>query len=704
MSNIISAAPALHLTGIKDTSQRAVVREAEQVPTHLPHFLLLTEKGPEQATLSVGGGFDTIFGAKSLDPRHKFYNHQSEGAATALGNGNAIFVTRLKPADAAPPSRLLISLDIVADQVQQYQRASDGSFLLDTDGAKIPVVGVGAKIAGHRAKWVINDIVAGSTTPDFGAVPSKAGSLVSEADDQSTVYPIFEVEASSFGAWGDNQGLRLTAPTSESNAPLNTDLFDALKSYVYRLSVVNRLDASSTVNVVETLSGEQAIEFSFKPGAVDPISDTEISLDELFLKSYQDLDTPGMTPVYGPFGRVKVYQSNLETILAMVGGLEAPRGLLAETTMDADSEWLHSVNLIGATNQHGVPYYTLELLGAADGGIRFTESTSVWATGGSDGSTDFDTFDALVRNAMTNYGQVGGDLLDDAKFPFSFYYDTGFTLDTKLSLLTPLGLRKDVGVVLSTQDVSQPLNTPSQESSLAVSLRNAARLYPESEIHGTPVCRAVVVGHAGTLIGSKYKGVNGHKHLPFTIEFLAKSARYMGAGTGLWNSAAAFDMPPANQVTMFKDTNVVFKSAVARQNDWRAGLVWAQSYDMRSIYWPGIQTVYDDDTSVLNSFFNMCIAIDLEKVSQRAYRDLTGISGKMTQAQFIMRANQLILDRVEGRYDGRVTVRPDTYFTAADEQRGYSWRTDIHMYGENMRTVGTYTVVAHRSSDLELAA
>lgn len=704
MSNIISAAPALHLQGIKDASQRAVVREAEQVPTHLPHVMLFTAKGPEHAVLSVGGGFDTLFDAKSLDPRYPYYNHQSEMAATLMGNGNAIFVTRLKPADAAPPARLLLSLDIVADQVQQYQRATDGSFLLDGDGAKIPVQGAGAKISGFRAKWVVNDIVSGSTTPEFGAVPNKVGSLVSEADDQSTVYPICEVEVASFGAYGNNLGLRLTAPTTQSNAPLNDDLFNAAKAYIYRMAVVNRLDASSTVNVLETLSGEQAVDFSFKADAVDPISDTEIGLEEIFINSYQDLDTPGMTPVYGPFGKVKVYQQNLEAILAMIGEEEAPHGLLPVDTMDADSEWLHAINIVTATNEHGVPYYTLELLGAADGGVRFTESTSVWAEGGADGTMTFESHDLLVRNAMTNYGTVGGDLLDDAKFPFSFYYDSGFTLETKLSLLTPLGLRKDIGVVLSTQDVSQPLNTPAQESSIAVSLRNAARLYPESEIHGTPVCRAVVVGHAGTLIGSKYKGVNGHKHLPFTIEFGAKSARYMGAGTGIWNSAMAFDMPPANQVTMFKDTNVSFKSANTRQNDWRAGLIWAQSYDMRSIYWPGLQTVYDDDTSILNSFFNMCIAIDLEKVAQRAYRDLTGISGKMTQAQFIMRSNQLILDRVEGRYDGRVTVRPDTYFTAADEQRGYSWRTDIHMYGENMRTVGTYTVVAHRSSDLELAA
>lgn len=701
MSNIISAAPTLHLTGIKDASSRAPVREPEQIPTHLPHVHIYAEKGPTKPTLLTSGVLSTIFGAKTLDPRHKYHNHQSELASVVLGGGNAVFVSRLKPVDAGPNARLLLSLDIVDDLIQQYQRTSSGAFLLDEDGDRIPVQGAGATLPGFKAKWVINEWTAGQTVGAFGAVANKAGSLTNAADDQSTVYPIAEFEVSHFGEYGNNLGLRLLAPTTASLSPLNESLYEAAKSYIYRLAVVSRADASSTVIVEETLGGEQQIEFSFKIGAVDPSSDTEISLQETFVNAYQDISTPGMSPIYGPFGKSYVYQSNLETVLAMVGELEAPLGLLPELTMDEDSEYLHAVNLIGGTGTDNTPYYTFELLGAADGGIRFTDSTAVWADGGADGTMSFALHDGLVRSEMLAYG---GEMLDDAKYPFSYYYDSGYTLETKLALLTPLGLRKDIAVVLSTQDVSQPLNSASVESSMAISLKNAARLYPESEIHGTPVCRALVIGHAGTLLSSKYKGVNGRKHLPHTLQFASRCANYMGAGTGLWNSSASFDQSPNNQIDMFRDSNITFKSATSRQNDWRNGLIWAQSYDMRSDFWPALQTVYDDDTSVLNNFFNVAIAIDLEKVSQRAYRDLTGMSGKLTKAQFIMRSNELILERTEGKYDGRVSIRPDTYFTAADEQRGYSWRTDIHMYGESMRTVGTYTVVAHRSSELELVA
>lgn len=704
MSNSISAAPYLNLTGALDDSIRAPVQEPEQVPTHLPHVFLYAERGPTRPQLASGSVFQTLFGSKTLDSRSPYFNHQSELAATVMGAGNSVFVQRLKPADAGPNARLLISLDIVADQIQQYERNQDKSFKLDASGNKIPLTGGAGKIAGHRGKFVTNDWTAGATVQPFGEVTAKVGSITSSADVQSTVFPILELEANFFGAYGNNLGLRLTAPTLKSAVAVNADLVTAAKAYIYRLSLVNRLTESSTVNITPTLGGDQSIDFALKSNAVDPASDTEIALEDVFMNIYQSADpASGMSPIYGPFGKIKVYHENLETVLAMIAEAEAPLGLLPELEMDETSEYLHVVNLFGAASEQGVPYYSYELEGAATGGVRFTEATAVWAQGGSDGTMDFESHDELVRNIMLNYATSEFDLIDDAKYPFSFYYDSGYTLDTKLSLLNPIGHRKDVGVVLSTQDVSQPLNSAAIESSMAITLKNAARLFPESEIHGTPVCRAIVVGHAGDLIGSKYKGPNGNKHLPLTIEFAAKAAAYMGAGTGIWASANAFDQSPMNQIQKFKNLNVTFKSANARQQDWRNGLIWAQNYDMRSIFWPALQTVYDNDTSILNNFFNMAIVIDLEKVSQRAWRDLVGTSGKMSKAVFIQRSNQLIMDRVEGKYDSRVTIRPDTYFTAADEQRGYSWRTDIHMYGENMRTVGTATIIAHRSSDLELA-
>jgi hypothetical protein len=151
---------------------------------------------------------------------------------------------------------------------------------------------------------------------------------------------------------------------------------------------------------------------------------------------------------------------------------------------------------------------------------------------------------------------------------------------------------------------------------------------------------------------------------------------------------------------MFRGVNAPFKSANIRSRDWDTGLVWVQNYDRRSLFSPGVQTVNDDDSSDLNSAINMMVAVDLEKVADRTWRDLTGIS-YLTPGQFIERSNRLIEERTRARFDGRVIVVPETFYTSNDEQRGYSWSCNIHMYAPNMKTVGTFTIVARRIEDYE---
>jgi len=278
-------------------------------------------------------------------------------------------------------------------------------------------------------------------------------------------------------------------------------------------------------------------------------------------------------------------------------------------------------------------------------------------------------------------------------YPQSVIYDTGFSLETKRKMLTPLGLRKDIAVVLGTQDVSQPQNTAEQESSTAIALRTEARLYPESEVYGTPVCRALVVGHSGHLVNSQYKSL-----LPLTIQLADMASRFMGAANGQWERDRGFDTAPYNQVSMFKDVNCTYKRQRVYDRDWDSGLVWVQNFDRRSLFFPAFQTVYDDATSVLNSAINMFIVVEIEKVAERTWRQLTGTS-KLSREQFIERSNSLIEDATTERFDDRVIVVPRTYFTNYDEALGYSWSCDIELYLNNMMTVGTFTVVSRRRSD-----
>lgn len=707
MYTIRNAAPRAILRGIKDESGRPPVYEPEMIPSHLPHVFLFTERGPVLPQLVSGDKLIRTFGAKSFEYRGKYANHQTVLTNTVNAEGNQLMVQRIVPPGANPPAALRLSVDVMKDEVPLYERDGEGKYVLDEEGKRIPT---GETTEGHVFRWLTGPVIEEeddgrlleSSDPrldesgeqriledKIGFASVRTGDMTNTAGEQSMIYPVMDIEVQDFGSYGNRLGVRLSAPTVDSSIPVDDTTIEEQLAYLYRISFVERDENTSTPRVLETLWGEQYVDFSFKEGVVNERTNTELHIDDAVIPSYSQEAVAGMEEIRSPIGRIHVYTEHLEKLLGDVQVLEAARG-----TIDGDEEYKHLINIFSGHDYNGVPYDTVKIMGPADDGVFFNESATHYCMGGYDGVMNFDTFDSVVRHQLDNYGDLDAKVLDDAMYPQSVLYDTGFSMDTKKAFFVPMGRRKDVYVVLSTQDVSQPQNRPSEESSIAIALRTAARMYPESVIYGTSTCRAIVHGQSGYLLNSPYKGL-----LPLTIEFAQKCARYMGAGSGSWTSGRAFDMPGNNHVNLFKGVNAEWRSANVRGRDWDNGLVWVQNYDRRSLFWPGIQTVYDDDSSVLNSAANMIICVELQKVALRTWRDLTGIS-YLTPDQFIERSDALIKERTQGRFDGRVVVEPETFFTQNDEQRGYSWSCNIHLYAPNMKTVGTFTVVAHRITDL----
>ena len=682
MSAIKNAAPFANLLGIKDESGRTVAAEAEALPIHLPHVFAYMQRGPVTPQVVFGTSLTKTYGADSLDYRKPFANHQTVLLNTLNENANQVMVQRVVPTDIEPKARLLLSLELLPTKLPAYDRNADGSYKLDTAGNPVPT---GSTIDGFKGRWFLDVHTSG-----IGAAAKRAGTMTDVDNNESTIYPVIDFEVAHYGSYGNGIGLRMWAPTAKSSIPVNEKVVEDQLSQLYRIQFVEKADDGVTANVQQTLYGEQYVEFSFKEGAVDRFVDTDLHFDSVVIPQFQDLETPGQTPVWGPFGQAHLYQAFVEEALAAIYDKEKTYNLIA--TGDGAE---HLINLCSGVDYNGIPHNAYVVVGTADAGILMSENTTQYATGGGDGTMSLANFDLLVRNQMKNYGDLDFPFLDDAQYPHSCFYDTGFSIDTKKAMMTPLGLRKDIYVVISTQDVTQDQNTISEESSMAIALRAAARMYPESEIYGTKTCRAIIVGHSGYLINSKYKGL-----LPLTIELAAKCANYMGASNGQFKPGLGFDMNPYNQVSMFKNVNCTFKKAEVRNRDWDNGLVWVQYFDRRSLFFPAVQTVYDDDTSVINGAINMMIAVELQKVSQRTWRELTGIS-RLTADQFVDRSDKLIAKKCKDRFDNRVIIVPETYYTDADNDRGYSWSTKIHMYANNMKTVGTMTVVPHRMEDYE---
>lgn len=693
-ATIVNAAPMTVMQGAQDKSTRQLVAEAEALPQHLPKVFIYAEKGPTDPQLVVGASRSQLFGENSFDLRMPWATHATVLSNAINSKANAQMIQRLQPVDAAPPASIRLALDVLPCQIPVYLRNADGSYVLDADG--LPKPNGSTTVAGFKCKWVLKQVVTGEDgTNDFGSATDVAGDLVDDSTEtQSTCYPIADLTVPSFGAYGNNNGLRLWAPTLKSSIPLDDRLLSQEKVYPFRMACVRRATASSTPKVVETLAAEQFVNVVLKPNTIDRNVDKVVYAGDVFIDAYSNTTDLAFPPVYGPFGAMKLYDENIESLLLQFFEAEIPFIDSHSDFTGADGEEF-MFNMISGMSSNAVPYSSFQLVTGTGNSIRLSETATMYAQGGSDGTMSEALFADLVIDAMEGYGDENSRLQDSAKYPESIIYDSGFPLATKYALAKFISVRKDTAVVLSTHDVNGPDLTSSEESALAIALRTRLQLYPESEFFGTGVVRGMIVGRSGKLSGSQYR-----KKLPLTIEIATKAAEYMGAGNGQWKSGFAFDSAPNNVVSLFTDVNVTFTPAVVRNKDWANGLNWVDQFDRRSLYFPALKTVYDNDTSVLTSFFTMMAIVELEKVGERARRQFSGVTS-LTNAQLIERVNEFVVENTQGRFDGRFIIKPDTHFTAADIARGYSWTLAIQVYAPNMKTVMTLSIESYRIEDLQ---
>lgn len=688
MVTITSGMPKAYLSGINDKSRRTVQNEPEVLPTHLPKVYTFAKTGPLTPELVVGNSRVLMYGEETWDERSKYATH-----ATVLSNrvnsyGNAQMIQRVIPEDAGPKSTIRLSIDLLATQVPVYERMSDGSYALDEDGLKIQT---GETIPGFVGMWTATKIPAGQ----FGLATQKPGAQT-DGTNQSISYPIGDFEVPHFGADGNNTGLRIWSQSIAGLDPLDDRILTNEGVYPFRMTVLRRDDELSTGRIHRNLFNETSVQVCFKPDTVDRNTETLLYAGDVFLQAYQDLDNPVAPPQYGPFGAMHLYNASIEEVLAKVYEEEK---LYADEFADIFGDDVEAekflINIIGGHTSQGTPYHAFQLKTVGADVVRLSENSVFYAEGGSDGTMNEQVFAELVAKELDAYADPNSELMDMTLHPESIIYDSGFPLATKYALCKFISVRKDTMVVLATHDTQGRTLTASQESSLALALRTRLQLYPESEIHGTHVCRGMIVGRSGKMIGTRYQ-----KRLPLTLEIAAKAADYMGASNGRWKAGRSFDSAPLSEVSNFTDINVTFTPDSVRNKDWANCLVWVQAFKRKTVFFPALKTVYNDDTSVLNSFFTVMACVELEKVGFRSWKQFTG-SDKRSNAVLKKDVEKWILDDVKDRFDNRFIIIPEVYFTERDIERGYSWSTRIKLGADNMKTVNAFELESYRRADLE---
>jgi len=693
MATMTNAAPKFIFGGINDLSRRTMVLEPETYPQHMPLLRLFTQTGPEETTLvnQNSGSFNDLFGMETLSRRGKFFNLQSLLAETLLAEGNSFFVKRLRPEDAPNPARIIVAIDMVDDEVPKrsmklsgfnYPGTVEDDYEYDEDGNVVMVDGVRAKIV------LIED-----NGTNVGKQETVDGSFVANRDGaQSTLVPLLEMPASFFGEMGNLLGFRMWAPTTEDALPFDEQTYNTFKTRMYRAQFMRRDRESSSPVVVRTASGEDYVDFCFTPGAYSESTDKEYYAPEVVVQSYEDDGIEsGTPPLYAPFSEFYVYQENLESVQMHLFNAEMAVNPAAIAHMEDPGQF----DVFTGVDIDGDPYHALVLEGPLKGGISMGKETTVYASGGGDGTTSLAEYEKLVNRENLNFGDLGDEYDNLAVYPFSVVYDTGLSMDGKYQMMNILGRRQDIRAIFTTYVEAEGRSpTKSEEISRSQALMARLRAYPESTLYSTPVCRAEIIQQTGRLAGGGYT-----KPVPLVLDYAQRWARMAGAGTGNMREGADIDVSPNNRVELVKDLNVKFFNERTQSDLWENGATYTLSYDRRSQYYPALHSVYNDDTSVLISPITVSICCDVMRLVRRVHAELSG-NAKLTRPQFIERCDNLVLQLVEGRYNDRVVVVPETYFTEADDQRGFSWHCRVTVYANNPKTVMIFDLETRRMEDL----
>lgn len=678
--SIYSSTPRTEFRGVKDESGAVIEMPVASKPIILPLFFGLTAWGEENRARFVNaGGVRVLYGGEVLDSDSKFFTHQSVFMNTAFtAGGSAMFLRLVDP--AAKQASIRFTADMVADELPEYERNPDGTYRLSNLGEKIPT---GEVFNGYRIQIRKLEVPEG----DYRQANVSEGNMISDSTGAtSDNYPIMDAMARFRGAHGNNLGLRLIAPTVNSLEPLNESTAKRVGSRIYRMQQVMRTASMSAPAIVKSKDDRTTIDFCWDRDARDTDTNTNYGVDKVIINGFEG-KTPETFVGWGNMERVHVYNKHIDVLLNKL--------LEKELELGAVGLEANQINFLTGVDIHGVPYKGFVVEGPEEGGILLTENSAHYFMGGDDGEVSTAKYHELVSTMNATLNDFHVPLYDIAAYPYSVIIDSGFPLPIAMSFTAFHDLRPDISIWTCTQDVSEPINTPSLDSSIGVALKSRLRASQESGEFGTKALRYFTQANAGYLIGSTYDGL-----VPYLEDTLRKVVLYMGAGNGEMDSTQPFGRGSLNEISRFRDHNVVSRKITSRNADWSNGLNYAESFDIDRQFVPAYQSMYETQNSVLSSFITMLIINNLTRIGHEVWRNWTG-DDKLTDEEFFKAVEDDYIARTTDKYDGRTKIIPRAYKTKLDDDLGFSYHLDVDAGFENMRTVQHLAIIARRRRDME---
>ena len=611
----------------------------EELPLHRPLFLIMAEKG--KVGVPVWGDYTDMkaeFGEATFDKYSAFFKHSTLFAKEAM-KYQKVFCVRVADADASAATLVLEAQVTVNADIPQYEKDGDGFRQVDVNGDWIPSEdppGTPVTETGIEIVWVARALAEGETV----------ATLAPTSDGDTTSYPILALEVDSPGARANYYGIKMWFDHGE----LDTDLVTDLGAMMFNFAAVQQPYGYDTTVPIRDFYNNTSVEFMFKPDQVNPSTDERISFDDVMLNNYDD-DLP-FTPT--------VFADNIKTIGDLIVTLDAVH------SPELVDGWM--ANPMTGRNSLGQYYdHVLVNTTGVEGATIMDEDVIQYMTGGADGLTDYTTFDGLVKIWFDP--ATFPDITDEARYPITHMYDSGYTLDTKKAMIDFFGVRPDVKVVASTQDAANDPNTKAEDQSTGSALRAQMLLHPASTVYGTQAFRGTIIQQCGRLVSSI--DAPSSDVVPLVFDCLQKKCKYQGSirfkgkPKGLPNSA----------VTAFATVNWLPNSDDHKQLSWDTGLNYLQHYDMTSWHYPDVKSVYPIDQSTMSDDILADQLVYLYHIGRQSWAYWVGRDEPAVNLYSLIRED--ILKRIDDAFGTYLSCDVDVYQTDADKALGYKTTVKI---------------------------
>lgn len=710
-----SAAPRIILTGARAVGGGSTPTVSTPVAFNTPHYYIFAQKGgtlPQYVTKTRAQNY---YGKDTFLSK-AFKTHQSIGYEVMAGEGQNCFLQRVIPKDANPPAGVALWLELLNENITQYQRNADNKFVVDSqtqsyiplrDGSNniIQLPGISGRLLTTPLERVnsdgvliteamINSYNAGNLSVNIVPVANRLGQLTARAGirPNSTMYPIGEWEVAYQGSAGNLLGIKLWPVTStDEDSPLNEKIVTDNLSFLYRYGVEYKETALSSPQRRETKYSGRYVDFTFKKDTFDQDLRRDLWAGDLLLSEYDTEGEPKFKERFGDFGRIHLYYDDIATVSELILGVESA----ANGALDNLPENIWLMNFLTGTDTDNSPYLTYRLLSESNDGITLSKYKTIWCTGGSDGTMNLDTFDQLVREQLEGYGELEAKMLDMGRYPVGSYWDTGFKTVTKFRMMDLIGLRKDIISSIGTHVYGTRDLTQDEEISLASALVAHARSITESAEYATGNFRIHLFGQSFNHVNTSYT----RERISLIYEIMAKNAAYMGSPTNRWAPSKAYDSGDNKIIRTLKKPNIYYKSTNTKIKDWDNGITSAQFHDMNEMFIPGYPTPYPDQTHPMNNQFTSWLAIGVNKICFKVWTKLVG-DGTLSNSKFIELSDKLLRKELDGFGGDRAVFFPRTFITGEDLNNGFSYHCEVAMGVNSAKTVGTFTPVIWRREEL----